>query len=309
MPGTPSSEPGPPDALGARSPGSRPDALGARETRELLERFELRPRTSIGQHFMVDPNTVRRVVADAGVGPGSPVIEVGPGLGTLTRALVGAGCGVLAIERDKSLRPVLAETVGGLDRCEVSLQDAMEVDWPAALAAARRLAGAPADAPVSLVANLPYQISVPLILGLLEDVPQVASQTVMVQAEVGERLVAPAGHDAYGAVSVKVVALASARVTFRVSRRVFLPMPEVESVVVRLDRRVEVERSSLDPLWRVIEAGFAQRRKTLRRALRGAGFDASLVESALERAGIDGSERAERLDLAAFERLAAALFS
>jgi 16S rRNA (adenine1518-N6/adenine1519-N6)-dimethyltransferase len=193
-----------------------PDALGARETRELLDRYELRPRTSIGQHFMVDPNTVRRVVSDSGVGPGSPVIEIGPGLGTLTRALVAAGCGVLAIERDESLGPVLAETVGGLERCAVSYQDAMEVDWPTALAAARRLAGAADDAPVSVVANLPYQISVPLILGLLEDVPQIASQTVMVQAEVGDRLVAPAGTDAYGGVSVKVAALASARITFRV---------------------------------------------------------------------------------------------
>lgn len=284
-----------------------PSALGARQTRELLERHGLRPKTGLGQHFVTDPNTVRRIVADAGVGAGWLVLEVGPGLGTLTRALAGAGCTVLAVERDEALRPVLDETLAGLAGCEVWWSDAMRLDWPAAIARGRSLGGLSSDAPVAMVSNLPYQISVPLILDLFEGVPQVATMTVMVQSEVGERLVASAGSEAYGAVSVKVAALASGRVTFRVSRRVFMPMPEVESVVIRLDRRPQFPAVPKAALWRVIEAGFAQRRKTLRRALRGGGFPQVEVEAALAEAGIEPTERAERLDLDAFVRLAAAL--
>lgn len=285
---------------------SGPDALGARETRDILERHGLRPKTGLGQHFIVDPNTVRRVVTDSGVGPGWLVLEVGPGVGTLTRALAAVGATVVAIERDKTLAPILAETVGSLPNVEVMWADAMRVDWVEAIALGRARGDLADDAPVAMVANLPYQISVPLLLGLLETMPVISTYSVMVQAEVGERLVAGPNADAYGGVSVKVAALAVGRVTFRVSRRVFMPMPEVESVVVRLDRRLDPIEDR-EGLWKVIEGGFGQRRKTLRRALRGAGFEVEAVQAALDASQVDGSARAEQLDLDSFVRLAAAL--
>lgn len=278
-----------------------PDALGARETRDLLARHGLRPKTGLGQHFIVDPNSVRRVVTDAGIGPGWLVLEVGPGLGTLTRALAATGARVVAVERDRALEPLLIETVGDMPSVRIEWADAMQIDWSPILEEARA-----AGERIAMVANLPYQISVPLVLGLLETRPEIETFSVMVQAEVGERLVAGPNDDAYGAVSVKVAALATGRVTFRVSRRVFMPMPEVESVVVRLDRRPDALEDR-GALWRVIEAGFAQRRKTLRRALRGAGFDQVRVEAALEAASVDGGARAEQLGLDAFLRLAATL--
>lgn len=277
-------------------------ALGAGETRGLLARHGLVPRTQLGQHFIIDPNTIRRIVTDAAIEPGSAVIEVGPGLGTLTRALATAAGPVIAIERDRGLAPVLEETLAACPNVEVVFQDAMKVSWPELLDA-RTLPAA------SLVANLPYQISTGLLLTMLETEPRIASMTVMVQKEVGERLVAAPGDEGYGAVSVKIAALAASRIAFKVSRQVFLPVPDVDSVVVRLERRADALPAGADraQLWKVIDAGFAQRRKTLRRALRGAGFTPEALEAACEVAGIDPGARAETLDLAAFERLATAL--
>lgn len=275
-------------------------ALGAGETRGLLARHGLVPRTQLGQHFIIDPNTIRRIVADAAIEPGSAVIEVGPGLGTLTRALASVAGPIIAIERDRGLGPALEETVGACSNVEVVFADAMKVDWPS-LMNERTLASA------ILVANLPYQISTGLLLTILETEPRIGSMTVMVQKEVGERLVAGPGDAGYGAVSVKIAALASSRITFKVSRQVFLPVPDVDSVVVRLDRRSDIADAGRAHLWRVIEAGFAQRRKTVHRALRGAGFEPARLEPAFAVAGIDPGARAETLDLAAFERLAAAL--
>lgn len=280
----------------------RPDALGSAETRDLLARYDLRPRTRLGQHFVTDPNTVRRIVAGSGVSPADTVIEIGPGLGTLTRALAATGARVIAIETDRALEPVLRETVGALVNVSVRFEDAMETDWNALVASVPPPAGT-----FTLVANLPYQISTSLILGLLEDVPQVTRQTVMVQREVGDRITAAAGSDPYGAVSVKVAALATARTLFRVSRKVFLPQPEVESVVVRLDRAERDLRVPRPHLWAVIEAAFGQRRKTLRRALQAGGWSPAVLEAGFAAAGIDGGARGETLDLEAFLRLAQGL--
>lgn len=267
--------------------------LGARETRALLDRHGLHPRTSIGQHFMIDPNTVRRVVELSGVSAGDQVLEIGPGLGALSLALLGAGVSLIAIERDRSLAPALEE-VG----VETIFADAMSADYG-------RLLG---RRPTSLVANLPYQIATPLIVDLLEDVPQIRSYTVMIQKEVGERLAAKPGANAYGAVSAKIAYLAEASIVMKVSRRVFYPMPDVESVVVRLDRRARPPvAGARDRIFAVIEAGFAQRRKTIRRALRGAGWPIEVVERALERTGVAGEARAEVLGLPEFAALARAL--
>jgi 16S rRNA (adenine1518-N6/adenine1519-N6)-dimethyltransferase len=201
-------------------------SLGSRETRDLLARHRLTPKTSIGQHFVTDPNTIRKVVELASLHAGMQVLEIGPGVGALSLALLDARARLIAVEVDRSLEPVLSEVLRGRD-AHVVYMDAMKVDY-------RKLLG---REPTALVANLPYQIATPLIVELLAGVPAVQSFTVMVQKELGERLAARPGTEAYGAVSVKVAFLAEARVAGRVSRRVFFPMPEVESVIVRIERR------------------------------------------------------------------------
>jgi 16S rRNA (adenine1518-N6/adenine1519-N6)-dimethyltransferase len=270
--------------------------LGPRETRALLDRHGLHPKTRIGQHFLIDPNTIRKVVALAGVQPGDRVIEIGPGLGALTLGLIEAGADVIAVERDRDIEPALREVVG--DRARLIFQDVRAVDLG-------ELAG---EGPCAVVANLPYQIATSLVLGILEDHPQVQVQTVMVQREAGERLAAAPGSDAYGAVSVKISQLASAEVVSRISRRVFLPVPEVESVIVRIERRtapvVDLPRARL---WATIDAGFAQRRKTMRQAMRSGGWSQPEIDTALQAAGIDPTARAETLGLETFGALARAL--
>ena len=269
--------------------------LGRRETRALLERHGLRPRTSLGQHFLVDPNTIRKIVRSASVVPGELIVEVGAGLGALTVGLVDAGASVVAIEQDRALSPALTETVGSVDRVQVVWGDALAVDYT------ELLAGRDAR----MVSNLPYQIATPLVVTLLADVSSISELIVMVQAEVGERFVATPGAPAYGGVSAKLAYLADARVEFKVSRRVFMPEPEVESVVVRL-RRLSSPRVAGDRgrIFAVIDAGFATRRKTIRNALRGAGCSPADVERALGAAGVDGGVRAEALGLEAFAAIA-----
>lgn len=267
--------------------------LGPRETRELLSRHGLHPRTRIGQHFVVDANTVRKVVRLAEVRPRDVVLEVGPGLGALTLALADAGARVVAVEIDRSLEPALAEAVAGLD-VRLVWGDALRVE---------AFGGA-----TKMVSNLPYQVATPLVLRLLEEEPRIRDYTFMVQREVGERFAARPGSKAYGAVSVKVAYVARASVAGKVSRRAFYPMPEVESVIVRLERWARPPvAGARKRIFAVIEAGFAQRRKTIRNALRGAGWSAAEVEKALGRAGVDAGSRAEALGLEAFAALARAL--
>jgi 16S rRNA (adenine1518-N6/adenine1519-N6)-dimethyltransferase len=256
--------------------------LGRRSTKALLGRHGLRPRTTLGQHFLVDPNTIRKIVSAASIEPGSLVVEVGAGLGALTVGLVAAGASVIAIEQDRSLEPALAEVVGDLDDVEVVWGDAVTLDYD-------RLLGGRA-------------------LRVLQEVDLVSELLVMVQREVGDRLVASPGTEAYGAVSAKIAYFASSRVEFKVSRAVFLPEPDVESVVVRLTRRPEPPvLGDRRGIFAVIDAGFATRRKTIRNALRGAGIDNDVVDAALDAAGVDGSERAERLGLTEFAAIASVL--
>jgi 16S rRNA (adenine1518-N6/adenine1519-N6)-dimethyltransferase len=269
--------------------------LGRRETKDLLDRHGIRLRSSLGQHFLVDPNTIRKIVRAAAVASGELIVEIGAGVGALTVGLAEARASVVAVEQDRSLAPALAETVGALPGVEVVWGDALGLDYD------RLLSGRTAR----VVSNLPYQIATPLVLSLLIDHGSIAELLVMVQLEVGERFVAGPGTAAYGAVSAKIAYLASARVEFKVSRRVFLPEPDVESVVVRLTRRgsppVDGERRRI---FAVIDAGFATRRKTMRNALRGAGLDAATVERGLAAAGVDGSARAETLGLPEFAAVA-----
>lgn len=271
--------------------------LGARETRALLARHGLRPRTGLGQHFVVDPNTVRKVVRLARIAPGDRVLEVGAGIGALTRALVAAGARVTAVERDRALAPALAESLSGAP-VRLVWGDALRLDLGA-------LAG---RSPCKMVSNLPYAIATPLVIRMLEECPAVREYTVMVQKEVGERLAATPRSSSYGAASVKVAYFARAQVLARVSRRAFFPVPEVDSVVVGLARRGRPPVTGVrEAIFRVVDAGFSQRRKTVRNALRGGGWAPEAVERALARAGVDSGARAEVLSLTDLAAVARAL--
>ena len=262
--------------------------LSRAQVRDLLDRHGAEPSRARGQNFVVDPNTVRRVARLAEVGPGDRVVEIGAGVGSLTLALVESGAAVTAVEVDRRLVPALREVVG--DRpVRVVEADAMALDW-------RELLGD--EGPWVLVANLPYNIATPLVADLLDGVPAIGRMVVMVQREVGERLVAGVGDEAYGAVSVKVAYWAEAALLGRVPATVFWPQPKVESVLVGIRRRPSVPEADRAWLFRLVAAGFNQRRKTLRRALGGFVVDFAA-------AGVSPSARAEELDVTAWVKLAA----
>jgi 16S rRNA (adenine1518-N6/adenine1519-N6)-dimethyltransferase len=258
--------------------------------RQLLETHGLEPRRALGQNFVADPNTVRRIARLAGVGPGDPVVEIGGGLGSLTLALADTGAAVTSIEADPALVAVLEEVLADRD-VRVVAADARKVDWTELLAGHPRW---------SLVANLPYNVATPLVLDLLDDVPAVAAFLVMVQREVGERLAAAPGSGAYGIPSVKVAYHATATVVGHVPATVFIPRPRVESVLVRIVRR-PAPAVSADPelLFSLVRAAFGQRRKMLRRSLAG-----RVDEAQLRSAGVDPQQRPEQLGIEAWGRLA-----
>jgi 16S rRNA (adenine1518-N6/adenine1519-N6)-dimethyltransferase len=264
--------------------------LSRRDVAELLDRHGVRPSRALGQNFVADANTVRRIARLAGVGPGDRVIEIGAGLGSLTLALAESGASVTAVEVDRHLVPALREVVEGTG-ARVVEGDAMTIDWRALLG----------DGPWVLVANLPYNVGTPLVLDLLDEVPAISRMLVMVQREVGERLAAAPGDDAYGAVSVKVAYWATAKVVGRVPATVFVPQPRVESALVSIERRpapaVDADPAVLFPL---VRAGFGQRRKMLRRSLAG-----MVDEACFEAAGVAPQARAEELGIEAWGRLAA----
>ena len=264
--------------------------LSRRDISELLTANGLAPRRALGQNFVADPNTVRRIARLARVGPGDRVVEIGAGLGSLTMALAETGAQVTAVEVDRGLVPVLRGLVEplGIDVVEA---DAMTVDWLALLG----------DGPWVLVANLPYNVATPLVVDLLEGVPAVERMLVMVQAEVGERLAAAPRTGPYGAVSVLVAYWATARVAGKVPASVFVPRPRVESVLVSIERRPTPDLDvGYDRLKEVIRAGFGHRRKMLRGSLAG------VVEpEAFAAAGVDPAARAEELGVDEWGRLAA----
>jgi 16S rRNA (adenine1518-N6/adenine1519-N6)-dimethyltransferase len=278
---------------------------GRAEIHQLLAANDLHPSRALGQNFVADGNTVRRIVRLADIASGQRVVEIGAGLGSLTLALAEAGASVTAVEVDRHVVPVLRSQVEPLG-VRVVEADALTLGWD-------QLLGPPGPVEQSwaLVANLPYNVAVPLVIRVLEEAPQVSSLVVMVQREVGERLAASAGAEAYGAVSVKVAYWATASVVGRVPASVFIPRPKVESVLVRLVRRpgrrpggegeeaVGPGAADYERLFTVVRAGFAHRRKMLRRSLDG------LVEpEAFDAAGIRPTSRAEELSLPEWERLA-----
>ncbi len=258
----------------------------------LLDAHGLHPKRSLGQNFLVDPNTARRVVALAELPASAPVLEIGPGLGSLTLALLDAGHEVVALELDDRLAAVLRTVVtdaGEDSRVRVEHGDAMTVDLDGLLT--------PPPAPRACVSNLPYNVAVPVVVRLLEEADAVERILVMVQREVGERLAAGPGDAQYGAVSVKVAYFAEAQVVGLVPPTVFVPRPKVDSALVRLRRRAEppVSVPSADGLFTLVRAGFAQRRKMLRRSL--APLLGDTAPDVLAAAGVAPTARAEALGL------------
>ena len=271
------------------------DGLGAGAIRELARRHGVRPTKRLGQNFLIDPNLARAIAGDAGVGAGDRVVEIGAGFGSLTLALASTGARVVAVEFDRGLVAALGEVVGGLGHVEIVDADAMHLAWDRVLD----------EGSWVLCANLPYNIATPLLLDVLSDVPRIGRAIVMVQREVGERLAASPGDEGYGAVSVRVAARARATIVRKVPATVFWPRPAVASVVVSLERLVEPPVDPTDEtLWRVVDAGFAERRKTMRNALRRLGLDAADADRVLSTHGLPPSVRAEELDLAAFAAIA-----
>ena len=263
--------------------------LTRRQVLDLLEGHGLRPSRALGQNFVADPNTVRRIARLAEVGPGSRVVEIGAGLGSLTLALAETGASVVAVELDRYLAPVLRSVVSPVG-VEVVEADAMTLDWAGLLGDSHGWV---------LVANLPYNVATPLVLDLLDGVPQIERMLVMVQREVGERLAAGVGDEQYGLPSVKVAYWATASVVGRVPPTVFVPQPRVESALVSIVRRPGVGPMP-SGLWDLARAGFGQRRKMLRRSL---GLD----ESVFACAGVRPEARAEELSVEDWGRLAACL--
>ena len=269
--------------------------LGPAEVRALATRLGVRPTKALGQNFVHDANTVRRIVRAAALEPGEPVLEVGPGLGSLTLGLLDAGHPVVAVEVDPVLAAALPATVA--DRLPAAALEVVSAD-------ALRLDSVP-GAPTALVANLPYNVAVPVLLHLLAVVPSLARGLVMVQAEVAERLAAAPGSKAYGVPSVKLAWYAAARAAGSVPPRVFWPVPNVDSGLVRLVRRdPPPTRATRAEVFAVVDAAFAQRRKTLRAALARWAGSPSDAEQALRQAGIDPSARGETLTVQQFARIA-----
>ncbi|HEX2132293.1 MAG TPA: 16S rRNA (adenine(1518)-N(6)/adenine(1519)-N(6))-dimethyltransferase RsmA [Actinophytocola sp.] len=257
----------------------RSELLGPVDVRRLAGELGLRPTKRLGQNFVHDPNTVRRIVTAAGLAADDVVVEVGPGLGSLTLALLPACARVLAGEHAPDLR----------DRLEVVEGDALRVRLD--------------TAPTQLVANLPYNVSVPVVLHLLATLPSLRGALVMVQAEVADRMAAGPGSRVYGVPSVKIAWYARAQRVATVPRTVFWPAPNVDSALVRLTRR-EPPPGDRDAVFGLVDAAFAQRRKTLRAALAGWAGSAARAGELLERAGVDPATRGEQLAVTDFARVA-----
>lgn len=273
--------------------------LTSNDIRELCAQLNIRPTKTLGQNFVNDPGTVRKIVRNAGVQAGEQVLEIGPGLGSLTLALLEAGAQVSAVEIDPPLAQALPTTAQARfpeAKLQVFTADALTITGPESIDGA---------APTRLVANLPYNVAVPIVLTVLEKLPSIQTVLVMVQAEVADRLAATPGNKIYGVPSAKVAWYASARRTLTIGRNVFYPVPNVDSALVKIERRPHPDTAATrEQVFAVIDAAFAQRRKTLRQALAGLAGSAGAAQEALERAGVSPTARGETLDIDQFAAVA-----
>ncbi len=273
--------------------------LTSNDIRELCAQLNIRPTKTLGQNFVNDPGTVRKIVRNAGVQAGEQVLEIGPGLGSLTLALLEAGAQVSAVEIDPPLAQALPTTAQARfpeAKLQVFTADALTITGPESIDGAT---------PTRLVANLPYNVAVPIVLTVLEKLPSIQTVLVMVQAEVADRLAATPGNKIYGVPSAKVAWYASARRTITIGRNVFYPVPNVDSALVKIERRPHPDTAATrEQVFAVIDAAFAQRRKTLRQALAGLAGSAGAAQEALERAGVSPTARGETLDIDQFAAVA-----
>ena len=259
---------------------------------ELLARHGHRPTKSLGQNFVIDPNTIRKVVAAAGVTDEHHVLEIGAGPGSLTLGLAAAAKRVTAVEVDKHILPALEESTSGVPNVEIVHADALVLDYSAY--GADRLVG-----------NLPYNIATQIVLLALEGAPEISSLTVMTQKEAGERLVAGPGSKVYGATSVLTAYFGEARIAGTISRRAFYPVPNVDSVMVRIERRPDPSPVDKERFFRVVKAAFAQRRKMARSTLAEVFGGQLEAAAAIEAAGAPATARAEEIGLETYLELAA----
>jgi 16S rRNA (adenine1518-N6/adenine1519-N6)-dimethyltransferase len=283
------------------SPSAGPRLLGPAEVRSLAAELDLRPTKQRGQNFVIDANTVRRIVRESRITGDDVVVEIGPGLGSLTLALLEVAARVVAIEVDELLASRLPATIaayapGQVDRFEVVLGDGMRID------------AVPGPPPTALVANLPYNVSVPVLLHMLTLLPSLEKGLVMVQAEVADRLAAAPGSKVYGVPSVKAAWFADVRRAGAIGRNVFWPAPNVDSGLVAWTRREPpATTATRREVFAVVDAAFAHRRKALRGALRGLAGSAEAATAALEHAGVDPMARGESLAVGDFVRIAEGL--
>jgi 16S rRNA (adenine1518-N6/adenine1519-N6)-dimethyltransferase len=293
---TPTQPAGDVEAEGAQS---LPTLLGAADIRRLAEKAGVRPTKTRGQNFVIDPNTIRRIVSGAHLEPDEHVLEVGPGLGSLSLGLLDAAGSLTAVEIEDSFASQLPSTVeeyrpGAVDRLSVIHSDALKVD------------AVPGD-PTALVANLPYNVAVPVLLHLLERVPSLRHGLVMVQDEVADRLVAGPGSRTYGVPRVKLAWWARAHKAGIIGKNVFWPAPQIHSGLVFFEKRQDPwPLQQRKDVFAVVDAAFAQRRKTLRAALSGWAGGAPAAEEILVRAGVDPKARGEALSVEDFVAIAAA---
>jgi 16S rRNA (adenine1518-N6/adenine1519-N6)-dimethyltransferase len=274
------------------------DLLGPAAVREIAGRLGVRPAKRLGQNFVIDPGTVRRIVTLAGLSAGDDVLEVGPGFGSLTLGLLAAAHRVIAVEVDPALAAELPRTVAAV---APGLAPRLEV----VTADAARVTSLPGRPPTALVANLPYNVGVPVVLHLLATFPSVGRGLIMVQAEVADRMTAPPGSRVYGVPSVKLAWFASARRAGAVPRSVFWPVPNVDSGLVSFTRRPPPDPDvPREEVFAVVDAAFAQRRKTLRAALARWAGGPDAAERILRDAGVDPGARGESLTVAEFTRIA-----
>ena len=287
------------EGMGLKLGGLKATIANPSVTRHIMKAFNLRASKRLGQNFLVDANIVRGIVEAAGAKPGDRILEIGPGIGTLTQGLAESGAEITAVELDKKLPAVLAETLAGYDNVRIVPGDILKVDIPELMGAG----------PFKVAANLPYYITTPILMELLEKHLPISVLVTMVQKEVALRMIAKPGSKAYGALSVAVQYYTRPHIAFGVPPRSFIPAPEVDSVVIVCDVRekpaVEVKDEKM--FFKVVKAAFGQRRKTIANALKGAGFTKVAIEAAFNKIAIDSSRRGETFTLKEFAALADAL--
>lgn len=277
----------------------QPNIANPSVTRHILKAFNLHATKKFGQNFLVDANIVRGIVEAAEAGPEDKILEIGPGIGTLTQGLAESGAQVIAVEIDKKLPAVLAETLKGYDNVTIVPGDILKVNI-------REIMG---EGPFKVAANLPYYITTPILMALLEQHLPITHIVTMVQKEVAERMVAKPGSRIYGALSVAVQYYTEPHIAYDVPPRSFIPAPEVDSVVIACKVRETPAVAVKDEkvFFRVVKAAFGQRRKTISNAMKGAGFQKEEIAAAFEKCGIDAGRRGETFTLEEFGKLADAL--